>query len=243
MLIPLTEFINDGNHSNVENQVINDEFNQREHIKILGKERWDLLFRLYGGGPEIKKKTIQEGNGYTSRNIVEIYYKSINIIFLGNRRDLNKEMISNMNLNRMYISRVKTLNDLKMKFIHIQNFANLNESNLRLWKISANSSLEEFKSYLTENLNTIVSSDEILSTDKIDYLEYIPNTKLKDSELADNDITVIEISTNLSPNIFNVQKIEIKEGSCEWCRDRKLLRFFCICKEVIFYKLGMVLFI
>jgi ubiquitin carboxyl-terminal hydrolase 4/11/15 len=33
-------------------------------------------------------------------------------------------------------------------------------------------------------------------------------------------------------DIFEVSKVEIKEGKCEGCNDRKFLRYFCECKDV-----------
>lgn len=32
--------------------------------------------------------------------------------------------------------------------------------------------------------------------------------------------------------MIEYKKIEMKNGSCEWCRNQKMLRYSCVCKEV-----------
>jgi hypothetical protein len=73
----MNEFLNDGDEGNFENQVIKNDLNEREHLKIISKERWDLLLNSYGGGPEIIKQQISEGSGYQTRKVVELYDRKV----------------------------------------------------------------------------------------------------------------------------------------------------------------------
>jgi len=43
---------------------------------------------------------------------------------------------------------------------------------------------------------------------------------------------MVELSNENVPFLLEVKKIEMKEESCDWCRTRKMCRYFCICKEV-----------
>jgi hypothetical protein len=76
-LVNITDFLNDGDASKVENQVISRELNEKEHFKIISKERWEMLVEGYGGGPAIAKPEITEGSGYNSRKVVEVYYRKV----------------------------------------------------------------------------------------------------------------------------------------------------------------------
>ncbi len=60
----------------------------------------------------------------------------------------------------------------------------------------------------------------------------MPNCPLDELEVAENDFSMIEISSENSRFLLEVKPIEMKEDNCEWCRSRKMCRFFCICKEV-----------
>ena len=106
-------------------------------------------------------------------------------------------------------------------------------SNIRLWKIVSTSTLEQFKDFILDNLVDIANSDSKIECAKhLSYLEYIPKISLKDLEYADTDLCVIEFVENENPEIFEVEQILMKEGVCDWCRDRKILRYFCPCKDV-----------
>ncbi len=74
----MEEFLNDGNKDNPENQVIKHDINQREEVKIVNKAIWDFFHSKYGGGPEIKKGSIEEKGRYNgSKKIVELYYRKV----------------------------------------------------------------------------------------------------------------------------------------------------------------------
>ena len=137
----------------------------------------------------------------------------------------------------MYISRTAFLNDLKNKICHVlkNKFAAATEllnSNLRLWKLNSETSLEEFKKVLNDNVSAVSASNDAITIDEIFYLEYNEKAKLEEIELADTDTSLVEFSYDDSTWIFEVKKIEQKEGKCEWCNQRKNLRYFCSCKDV-----------
>lgn len=83
LLVPLNEFINDGDSLNQENMVIRHDINQREKIKIVNKTIWEFLQGKYKGGPEIIKGTIEEKSNYASysKKIIELYHKKVIFIF------------------------------------------------------------------------------------------------------------------------------------------------------------------
>ena len=79
LLVPLEDFLNDGDKSNPENLVIRLEINQRLEVKIVNKEIWDYFHSKYGGGPVIQKGSIEEKTKYSNsaKKIVELYYKKV----------------------------------------------------------------------------------------------------------------------------------------------------------------------
>lgn len=79
ILVPLDEFLNDGDTKNPENQVIRHDLNQRDNIKIVNKKIWDFFFEKYQGGPVIKKHSIEEKQRYSNmpKKIIELYYRKV----------------------------------------------------------------------------------------------------------------------------------------------------------------------
>ena len=59
----------------------------------------------------------------------------------------------------------------------------------------------------------------------------VPKMALSELEFAEENYCLVEMSDNFE-FILELKKIEIKEENCEWCRNRKLCRFPCICKVV-----------
>jgi hypothetical protein len=148
---------------------------------------------------------------------------------------MTKDSIEAMNVETVYISRTKTSRDVKAKYLGLKHEAAIAPDNIRFWKIKATSSLDSFKAYLIENLNDILDSCKQYDCEQISYIDYAPENTVKELELADSDICVMEVVSDISPALFELKEVEIKEGSCEWCRDRKKLRFHCVCKEVNFF--------
>jgi ubiquitin C-terminal hydrolase len=106
------------------------------------------------------------------------------------------------------------------------------EKNFRFWKLNTQASLEAFKKVFSEKANDVRESETEFKCSDLLYLEYNGDCQLEDLELADTDLTIVEYSTENSGWIFEVKKMEQKEGKCEWCNNRKMLRFYCACKEV-----------
>jgi hypothetical protein len=79
LLIPLTNFLNDGDENNPENFVIKHDISLKDDVKIVNKAIWDFFHLKYGGGPVIKKGTIEEKSRYTTipKKIVEIFYRKV----------------------------------------------------------------------------------------------------------------------------------------------------------------------
>ncbi len=142
-----------------------------------------------------------------------------------------------MRVEVIYISRSKKINDLKEKFISLVKeremySEGLELDSLRIWKLTSHTSMDNLKKAFIEKAKEIRESDTQFTCGDLTYLEYNPNCGLEDLEVADNDFCVIEYATPSSPWVFEVKKMESKEGACEWCNYRKTLRYFCQCKEV-----------
>ena len=123
-----------------------------------------------------------------------------------------------MKLETIYISRTKKLSDLKNKLISLKKDQfTLTETDqsqsLRLWKLNTQASLEQFKKVFSEKSKDIRESQTQFKCGDLLYLEYNGDCQLEELELADTDITVIEHSTETSPWIFEVKKMEQKEGT------------------------------
>ena len=79
LLVPSNEFLNDGDPNNPENQVIRHDIDQRQEVKIVNKKIWEFFKDKYGGGPEIKKPSIEEKQRYSNvpKKIIEIFYRKV----------------------------------------------------------------------------------------------------------------------------------------------------------------------
>jgi len=172
----------------------------------------------------------------------------LNIIYLPLRKDISEASIEKITDNVVYISRNKSLKELKEKlaFLYNKNLDNLEltSTNIRLWKLKPNSVSSEIKKDLLENIKEIQDQENFLKAidfkDLFQYLECnnnfrmldIENLDLHEVELADSDNCVVEIMTDKSPFWINIKKVEIKETNCEWCREMKKCMYYCVCKTV-----------
>jgi hypothetical protein len=145
---------------------------------------------------------------------------------------MTKDSIEGLNVETVYISRTKTTKDVKAKYLGLKHEAAVAPDNIRFWKIKATSSLDSLKGFLVENLQEILDSCKNYDCEHLSYIDYAPENTLKELELAENDICVMEVVNDNSPALFELKEVESKNGSCEWCRDKKKLRFHCVCKEV-----------
>lgn len=101
-----------------------------------------------------------------------------------------------------------------------------------MWKLGTGLKEEDIKNAFKLKKDDIKDFEQCFEIDDLHYLEHVQDIELGELELADTDICLIEISHETSPFLFKVKKIEMKEENCDWCRSRKLCRYFCICKEV-----------
>ncbi len=108
----------------------------------------------------------------------------------------------------------------------------VDENAIRFWKLGAGTSIESLKKAFSEKADIIRESTTEFTCGDLTFLEYNQNPALEDIEVADNDMCILEYSTPSSPWVFEVKKIEQKEGTCEWCNARRTLRYYCVCKEV-----------
>jgi hypothetical protein len=60
----------------------------------------------------------------------------------------------------------------------------------------------------------------------------IPNITLEEIELADTDQCVVEYGDDEDPFMFEIKVVEIRNGKCDFCNMRKMLKYSCNCKDV-----------
>lgn len=79
LLVPLTEFLNDGDENNPENQVVRHNIDIKNELKIINKRIWQFFQERYGGGPSIEKPFIVDTNrSYSSNRVIEVFYRKVN---------------------------------------------------------------------------------------------------------------------------------------------------------------------
>jgi len=106
------------------------------------------------------------------------------------------------------------------------------ENNLRLWKFNTQVSIERLRKVFIDKIAPANNTEALFIFNELNYLEYNQTAKLEEIDLADTDFCLVEFSYENSPWIFEIKKLEQKEGKCEWCNNRKMLTYFCACKEV-----------
>ena len=79
LLVPLNEFLNDGDPDNPENEIIKDGLKLDEDFRIVNKDIWDLFYNMYGGGPLVSQKRITFKSNYV-RYTKDRSYKVNNLI-------------------------------------------------------------------------------------------------------------------------------------------------------------------
>jgi hypothetical protein len=250
LLVSLEKFLNNRNFNDAENLILTQNMDHKKEIKIVNSSIWEFFKSLYGGGPEIKKEVIEELSRYSSipRKVVEIYYKKYNIIIFPKREDLSDDIINEMKENIIYISKSKTIQDLKSKYISLVKYIRhpyysdtVELNSLRLWRFDhsiKNLNLEakififraRLKKYLKGNFNEIKKCSNEIRFEGITYMEYDPNEKLSEAEINEEDLIFFDYSTDSSPFLFEVEEKEMKEGRCDWCNSNKALRYICQCK-------------
>ena len=116
ILVNPNEFLNDGNMADQMNLVVRSDLSQRDHIKICYKKVWEFFLNKYGGGPVINRSWITEGGTYSTRKVVELYYRSINLITIPGRTKISKDLIHGLKPVQFYVSRTKNLSEMKKSY-------------------------------------------------------------------------------------------------------------------------------
>jgi len=60
LLVPMTDFVNDGDMTNNDNIVIKTDIDVEKNIKIVDLNIWKFFVDRYKGGPEIRKPYIED---------------------------------------------------------------------------------------------------------------------------------------------------------------------------------------
>ena len=71
ILLPMTEYFNDGDRDNNDNLVVNPEINVKQNLKIVNEKIWTYFYNKYGGGPAIKTRYVKKTN--SDEEEVEIF--------------------------------------------------------------------------------------------------------------------------------------------------------------------------
>ena len=106
-------------------------------------------------------------------------------MILRKRSQITEDFISNLEIKPIYISRVKTLPDLKEKISEILPKylkSEISKEKIRLWKVDCR--LEELKKFLLDNQVEIEKSDKKFDVPELTYLEckIIENNIFRSSE-------------------------------------------------------------
>lgn len=81
LLVPLNEFLNDGDPNNQDNYVFREDIDKAKDIRIVNQKIWNFFKELYGGGPEIIRKAIDETPGRSyGKKIIELVFKKVTSI-------------------------------------------------------------------------------------------------------------------------------------------------------------------
>lgn len=78
LLVPLDQYLNDGDPNNEENFVVRHDINTKTDLKIVNKKIWQFFYTRYGGGPQIEKPLIDsDSSSYSSSKVVEVFLRKV----------------------------------------------------------------------------------------------------------------------------------------------------------------------
>jgi hypothetical protein len=79
LLVPLNEFLNYGDPTNPNNQIIRHNIEQKKEVKLINKAMWDMFNDKYGSDVAIRKEAIQKKAKYSSsmQKVIEIYNRKV----------------------------------------------------------------------------------------------------------------------------------------------------------------------
>ena len=169
----------------------------------------------------------------------------MNIVVLPKRGDIDEQRLCKLETKVFYISKIKSIKDLKAK-VHenLKQLKSINLNNMRLWKIPSEQTLENYiKATFKDKINSLKKPEKTISKNKLEYLEckYTsinffklddPNIEIRDLDLTNKDLILIEYSNEKNPFIFRINKQEYIEDICLSCGEHQSLKYICKCKEV-----------
>jgi hypothetical protein len=212
--------------------VIKIDIDKKEDLKLVNREIWEFLFKLYRGGPEIVCDIITSSDT-KDKKLIEIYLKFINCLFLP--KELTEEAIDGIVIKPLYYSASYLLNDLKTKIASI-GYGVKDFNKTRLWKLNEKVGYDELIEYLKSRVNTYDKE-----ATKLAYLEckLKTNSDIKDLQINDLDVTkdniiVIEFYDKEGQNLFKVKEIEAKCGQCPKCQIKQILHYPSECKCILY---------
>ena len=81
ILVPMTDFLNDGNPNNPENIVVKNELDMVNDLRLVNKTMWEFFYTRYGGGPCIIKGQMEEKSKHSSysysRKVIEVMFRKV----------------------------------------------------------------------------------------------------------------------------------------------------------------------
>lgn len=285
LLVNQDNYYHDNNSEDIENQVVRHDMDQNNELRIVNEEIWNFFHKRYGGGPAVLKPLIEEDNKFSRRKVFEVYYGKYQLLILPDRKSiLDKTNVNEIELpdvKILYISRTKSLKDMKQKIVNVavrevfrnnnfaaENIANgqIDHQNIRLWRFSGALSKEDILQNFSKEAENL-RAGKLINPEGLTYCEYTSDVKLSDFDVEDSDTLIVEVnlqpvsvSASSTPTaalngtaaedkpetqtqtqsslkkeeswLFDVPVIPMKKGKCDWCGTIKLLKIFCICKEV-----------
>lgn len=134
----------------------------KENIKVISNAMWKFFFKIYGGGPEIKRKVIEVNNDEKNINY-DIFYKILNIYFIFKiDNEIDEDIVYNSKIFKLFLSSFTSVMELKERIKNFLVYTQLvdyykkfnNEKQpkiyIRLWKIEEDYGFNKFIKYLQE---------------------------------------------------------------------------------------------
>jgi len=79
IITPMEKFLNDGDTTSPDNLVIRNGLDLRSDVRLINKSMWEFFVKLYGGGPEVIKKVIEDKSSsykYASK-VIEVFFRKV----------------------------------------------------------------------------------------------------------------------------------------------------------------------
>jgi len=84
ILVPFTDFLNDGDPTNPDNIVVKNELDMQNDLRLVNKAMWEFFQKKYGGGPTVLKGQMEEKSKHStySRKVIEVMFRKVRDKFL-----------------------------------------------------------------------------------------------------------------------------------------------------------------